>query len=308
MKFLQNYLGLTFYLLVSCLRAQTPSDSTAPQNIRANPPKGVAIFNYAEKTVVAIQDAESRMRGTLFKSVESSDNIRLKDSYASSVNVFLVRDKASGTCLLIDTGFGRRGSQLLPRLKQLGIAPEKISAVFITHIHPDHVGGLLTPEGKIAFSNAEIHIAKKEYESWKKDPGRAGFAEYFAPYRKNLVLMDYDKAYMGLVPLFFPGHTPGHTVFSMSTAQSGTSGGGRILFVGDIVHAAELQIPNYRYCAGFDMEPKTAAESRLRLLRQEGVWFGAHIPFPGAAKIVRETDRKGMERFSYSPFQAESPK
>lgn len=241
-------------------------------------------FDFPERIVVAIEDQPGRMPGALFKSIDPTKGIPAKKFYASSINVFLIKDKKSGKLFLIDAGYGRAASRLLPLLEGAGIRPETISGVFITHIHPDHVGGLTLPDGRIAFPQAKVFIARKEYEAWKSDPKRTGLAKHLTPCEKTIVLFDFGKEIpgTGLTPLLYPGHTPGHTVFDLRTGPKGE----RVTFVGDIVHAAELQLRDPSYCARFDMDPRTAVESRKKLLERGGRWFGAHIPFPGQARIA----------------------
>jgi glyoxylase-like metal-dependent hydrolase (beta-lactamase superfamily II) len=239
-------------------------------------------------SVTPIQDRPMTMPGTLFRSVDPQERFRPADAYPASLNVFLIRDESGGRCALIDAGYGRADSRLLPELARLGVKPEDISAVFITHIHPDHVGGLTTPDGTTAFPAAKVCIARKEYEAWRRDPARAGLARHLEPVGKNLVLLDYDApvAPYGLVPLCFPGHTQGHTVFRMRLETG--QGAENIHFVGDIVHAAELQIPRPEFCARFDMDMDTAVKSRRELLNGAAVWYGAHLPFPGIVRIERK--------------------
>ena len=68
-----------------------------------------------------------------------------------------------------------------------------------------------------------------------------------------------------------------------------------IYFVGDIVHAAALQIPRPQFCAGFDMSAYDAAQSRLKLLREADHWYGAHIMFPGIVRIERQKTKSGFK-------------
>ena len=58
-----------------------------------------------------------------------------------------------------------------------------------------------------------------------------------------------------------------------------------VFFVGDIVHAGELQIPHPGFCARFDRDPETAVKSRRELLERAPVWHGAHLPFPGIVRV-----------------------
>ena len=281
-------LSALFVSVSSLLLCAAPSES------------GMVTESYPDLDIVSIQDSPMTMSGSIFRSINPQANLRPAVSYRASLNVFLIRYPRTGRLALIDTGFGRADSSLLKQLARLKIKPEDISAVFITHIHPDHVGGLTTPDGKAVFPNAKIYIARREYAEWNKDPSRGRLAGHLTPYRKNLELPDYDEEVKdyGLTPLYYPGHTPGHTVFRMKISQPGNEVR-TIYFVGDIVHAAELQIPNPDFCARFDMEPETAVKSRCELLGKTVYWYGAHLPFPGIIRITRQKSPSGGDRFGF---------
>ena len=270
----------------------------AAAQIQAEPaPGGVVKYSYPERDIFSIQDQSMVMSGKMFRSVQPGEKFRPGTSYEASLNVFLIADGKSGKNYLIDAGYGKPQNQLLPQLEKMNLKPTDIDAVFITHIHPDHVGGLTTADGKPAFPQAKIYIARREYEEWLKDPKRKNLAKHLTPNQKNLVLADYDeevKPY-GLTPLCYPGHTPGHTVFRMELAQEGKPDRKIIYFVGDIVHAAALQIPRPQFCAGFDMSAYDAAQSRLKLLREADHWYGAHIMFPGIVRIERQKTKSGFK-------------
>ena len=267
-------------------------------------PSTVHLFSCDECDIYSIQDQANRMPGSLFKSIAPSDKVELQASYPSSANVFLIRKHKTGQYILIDAGFGNFRSQLFKSLAALGVAPEKISAVFITHIHPDHVGGLLAPGGRVAFPSAKVYIAKKEYLSWRQDPTRTRLVYCLRPYGNSIILLDYDKdsTRLGLIPHCYPGHTPGHTVYTCTVHHHDSENKistETLWFVGDIVHAADLQIPHPDFCARFDSDPKTAVASRKALLHGADTWFGAHLPFPGKITIVRRKADDGSERFEY---------
>lgn len=227
----------------------------------------VEVFDYPPCRIYAIRDAVNRFPASLFSSSDPEEKfVQTEDGYAGSVNVFIVEFKADGRRIMIDAGFGSPRGKLSAEMKAAGLAPESVSDIFVTHIHPDHVGGL--PE----FPKAKVHIAKAEYEAWKNDPARKGLAKYL-PDEKDLDLFDYNTALVhDLKGLEMPGHTPGHTVFEV----------GSFYFIGDLIHAAELQIAHPAFCARYDMDPKQATVSR-RLMLEHFIctWFGAHLPFPG---------------------------
>lgn len=295
----KTFIAALFCCLVPLLSGAAGAPAPDPLlKLQGSASATLKVFDLPGSIVAAIEDQPGRMPAALFRSIDPNKKVRLPNSFPSSINVFLVKNKKNGKLFLIDAGFGRPSSRLLPDLKAAGIPPGMISGILITHIHPDHVGGLTRPDGKAAFPKAKVFIARKEFEAWKSDPNRAGLAKHLAPCKNDLVLFDFDREIpgTGLVPLLYPGHTPGHTVFELQTGPKGE----RVTFAGDIVHAADLQIKAYDFCARFDMEPRTAAGSRKKLLERGGCWFGAHIPFPGRARIVRRTTDSGIAYFSYT--------
>jgi len=251
-------------------------------------PEGVVSESYSECRVISVQDQAMTMPGALFRSVGSAGAFKVAETYSASLNVFVIRHEESGRIALIDAGFGRENSRLLMKLAEIGISPATVGDVFITHMHPDHTGGLLTPAGLAAFPNAKIHIARQEYEAWKSQGARdrARVALHLQPYREKIVLEDYGKALApyGLVPLLYPGHAPGHTVYRLKVTRA-KEPARTIWFVGDIVHAADLQIAHPEFCARFDREPETAVKSRREMLANAPLWYGAHLPFPGIVRI-----------------------
>ena len=231
----------------------------------------IAQFDFGEWRVCAIQDAPTRPKASLFASVNPEEPFtQTAADYAGSVNVFIVERRNGGGRLMIDAGFGAPMGKLLETMKASGIAPESISDILVTHIHPDHVGGLR------AFPNARIHIAELEYREWRRDPGRAKLAR-FLPSEERIALFEYGREILpGVRAIKCAGHTPGHTVFAI----------GKVWFVGDIVHAVDLQIAHPDFCARYDMDPAAAAASRRRALAEfRGDWFGAHITFPGRLEV-----------------------
>ena len=238
--------------------------------------EGIRTLDFPEGRVVCIRDAAMRFPQSLFTDTGSGRR-QQADSYESSVNVFLVQRQ--GKKMLVDAGNDPSRGSLRGKLFQAGIRPEEISDIFITHIHPDHVGGLLW-NGEPLFPKATVHIAHDELEAWRKDAGRSRLAMYLEPYEARIHSFEYGKDLPGgLRPEKRAGHTPGHTIFRMTLGD-----GNEAVFIGDIVHAAELQFPFPTFCARFDMSPGEAVASRIETLRMQGILFGAHIPFPGVAQ------------------------
>lgn len=237
---------------------------------------GIQTFKLGGCKVVCIQDAPMRLPARLFSDTASTGHRLSGGFHESSVNVFLVQK--DGNAFLVDAGHDQTRGSLRGKLKQTGISPEAVSCVFITHIHPDHVGGLLW-NGKPLFPSAALYIAKEEYEAWRKDASRDSLAKYLTPYEGRIRLFEYGTALPnGVVPEKRGGHTPGHTIFRMSL-----DGRDELVFVGDIAHAVDLQFPHPTFCANYDASPAEAVASRIQTLQMKGIFFGAHFPFPGAA-------------------------
>ncbi|WP_420394186.1 MBL fold metallo-hydrolase [Acuticoccus sp.] len=219
-----------------------------------------------------------------------------------SVNAFLVR--SGGRTAIVDTGssdcMGDTLGQLPKNMAAAGVAPEDVDTVLLTHMHPDHSGGLIDPAGNAFFPNAEVVVGEADYKLWHDDAIAAAVDErrrkrYFtwsrahvAPYRDRL---RWTPAAGGevlpsvtTVPL--PGHTPGHTGYLI------TSGGDSLLIWGDTVHVPGIQVPRPDTTMVFDWDPEGAIASRRRILEmvsaEEIPVAGMHVHFPGFANVARD--------------------
>ncbi len=222
-----------------------------------------------------IQDnAELRMmpRG-LFPdaSDELMASLGLEDGVPSSVSVFLL--EKDGANILFDAGNGLPDSRLHDALDFLDMTVDDIDYVFITHLHGDHIGGLVNDSSAV-FPTAQIYLSKDEHDGWMGMDAR------------NEPVMKLCAAYEGKINLFTSGdvlpggveavdaygHTPGHTVFRY----------GDYLVAGDIMHGAALQIENPEICAAFDMDKDAAVRSRKRIMdfaAEHGLTVcGMHFP------------------------------
>ncbi len=252
--------------------------------------QGTERVKFRDCSITCIQDAESAMPSELFKDGVTGQAARPGVKYRASVNVFLIEKQKR--LFLVDAGNDQKQGSLKAKLDALKVSPDSIEGVFITHMHPDHVGGLLW-NGRPLFPKAKLYIAREEHDAWRKDARRASLAQYLEPYKGRMELFSYGKALPGgLMPIKREGHTPGHTVFRLEV-QKGTYA----LFAGDFLHAVDLQAPQPGYCASFDSDPAKAVASRLRVLNSADIIFGAHLPFPGYGRMTAEAARG----FKYSP-------
>lgn len=199
----------------------------------------------------------------------------LQDGIPSSISCFLMT--VEGKEILFDAGLGNDGSLLLKTLAEQGKKPEDIKLIYITHLHGDHIGGMIK-DGKAVFTNAEVYLNKDEYDGWKAmsaDRNKQQL-QLFELYKSQLHLFKIgDTLPAGVIPMEAYGHTPGHTVFQK----------GKVLVIGDLMHGAGLQMKYPEYCPFFDMDKEKSVESRKRILKyakENGLLMaGMHLPDPG---------------------------
>lgn len=197
--------------------------------------------------------------------------VNMPDGMPSSISAYLI--KVNGKNILFDSGLGQKANgQLLDELSKIGVTPEQIDYVYITHFHGDHIGGMLTAEGKKVFVNAEVYVSRLEKES---DLGKQDLAvQMFEQYGDKIHVFNFgDKLPEDVLAIDAVGHTPGHTVFQK----------GNLLIIGDLMHAAALQLPHPEYCANFDGDKEKAIASRKRILElaksNNLIICGMHLPY-----------------------------
>ena len=146
------------------------------------------------------------------------------------------------------------------RLKRLGIAPEDIHYLYLTHFHGDHIGGMMQGDS-VVFPNAQVYASKKEYDGWMKMPDdkKAQVVKTMDAYKDRLHLFEFGETLPGnVIACDAVGHTPGHTAYQVGT----------LLVVGDLIHGAALQIPHPEICATYDMDKEAAIQSRKKYLQE----------------------------------------
>jgi glyoxylase-like metal-dependent hydrolase (beta-lactamase superfamily II) len=224
------------------------------------------------------------------------------DDMAVSVNAFLIETPERR--YLVDAGNGAiRGpglGHLRTALGHAGCRPDDVDVVLMTHMHGDHCVGLYE-DGRAVFARAEMVVSEAERDFWADEAGlnemqrsqldfaRSAFAAYAG--RTALTTPGREVA-PGIEMVALPGHTPGHVGYLIGAAK--------VLIWGDIVHVPALQIPRPEWYFRFDADPETAIATRRRILERAAdddlIVAGAHLPFPGMARITRDG-----EQFIYLP-------
>lgn len=231
----------------------------------------------------------------------------------ASVNAYLI--KAGARLVLVDAGtgelYGPSLNKLSASLNAIGYAPEQITDILITHIHTDHTGGLMDGT-RIVFPNATLHVEKRELDFWMSASNRAAAIpfqkKYFdeaaakiAPYVKAGMVTTFSGAsalFPGIRAVPSPGHTPGHTFYVVE------SRGDKLVFWGDLVHVAEVQMPNPAVTILFDIDPAKAAAQRRKAFADAAngrYWVaGDHLSFPGVGHLRRDASGYRWIPMSYA--------
>jgi glyoxylase-like metal-dependent hydrolase (beta-lactamase superfamily II) len=220
----------------------------------------------------------------------------------TSINSFLINTGLK--LILVDAGAGRvlgptQGGRLVSNLRAAGYQPEQIDTVLLTHLHGDHSGGLVV-DGKMIFPNALVHVHQREKDFWLSDaeasnapagqkPAFVQAHDSLTPYIDAGKLRTFDGAaqlFPGVTTIPTPGHTPGHTFYSVE------SKGQKLVFWGDVIHAAEVQFPDPTVTIKYDRDFRAAAAQRATAFAEAakgGYWVAApHISFPGVGHLRSE--------------------
>jgi glyoxylase-like metal-dependent hydrolase (beta-lactamase superfamily II) len=290
-------------LAVLLMAGAAPAFAAAPQ-VRTQGP-GFYRMMLGDIEVTALLDGTHPFPiDTVMEHVSGQDVARdlaraqLAAPVQGSINAFLLN---TGTRLiLVDTGagllYGDCCGKLLANLRAAGYRPEQVDQVWLTHLHKDHVGGIVLDQ-TMAFPHAVLRVNQADAAYWL-DPASKARAPAFlrsffdsavaatAPYiaaGRFQTFSDHAELAPGMVATTARGHTEGHTIFTV------TSAGQTLLAWGDIVHVAAIQLQQPGATVKYDTDAGAAAASRRALLDQaastHALIGAAHIAFPGLGHI-----------------------
>ena len=230
-----------------------------------------------------------------------------------TVSCFLVQ--GGGKRILVDAGAGAAYGHVLghagERLAALGVGPETIDTVLVTHAHVDHVHGLLAADGSARYPNAEIVLNAAEAGFWLNKDVQAqapeSAQEYFgiaqrslAPYAaRTRTITDGQEAVPGITAVHLPGHTPGHTGWLIA------SGGDSLLIWGDVVHLPGIQFARPEAGMAFDIDVELGRATRARALDMVATdrlrLAGMHLDFPAFGHVRRAGGAYAFEPIVWAP-------
>jgi len=218
----------------------------------------------------------------------------------------LVRDQlpSTWTCLLVDTGEVKllvdtgigggnpNGGQLLPQLERSGSRPEDIDIVFLTHAHPDHLGGCVGEDGKPVFTRAQYVICEREFEFWTAKRGDSD--ERMAQFTRQKLLAIEDQMELvegnsdllpGVRTIEAYGHTPGHLGLEIRSQDE------TLLCLADSV-LNPLHLEHPQWYSRVDVLPEQMITTRVRLLeraaREKTLVLFFHFEFPSLGHMEHD--------------------
>ncbi len=275
--------------------------------------------------VTALYDGAISLDAGLLKGIDSPDLQSLLarmfvptsgNGVQTAVNGFLVN--TGKNLILVDAGaaqcFGPTLGQIRANIQAAGYDAAQVDTVLLTHLHGDHACGIATQDGKPAFPNATVHVAKDEAGFWlnketaaqaPKDaqPFFEAAQKSVAPYLATGKLKQFeagDTVVPGVVSVPLPGHTPGHGGYQLA------SQGQQLLIWGDVIHSHSVQFMRPEVSIEFDVDQPMAVVSRKKILAQadaEKLWIaGAHLPFPGIGHVRKEGSGYRWIPTEYSPL------
>lgn len=277
---------------VACLAICGSASAAAPTAASAPPPDGPVAhsFRLGSFEVTSLRDKVRSMPNDakVFGSDQGVDAVAAvlaaagapTDRIAIDVDALLVKDGKKN--ILLDTGLGPPAQGLLQEsLAKAGVKPDQINDVLITHVHGDHIGGLVTPEGTQAFPKAKVHISAPDWAWLQGQEKMAALVKVIKP--QVVTFKPGDKVAPGIRSVPLKGHTPGHVGYQIVSGKS------RMLDVGDLVHNPIISLTKPEWAITFDNDRDEGIATRrvelAKLAKDHETIFAPHFPFPGVGTI-----------------------
>jgi glyoxylase-like metal-dependent hydrolase (beta-lactamase superfamily II) len=231
-----------------------------------------------------------------------AENFILNDAVDAAINILVI--KKEKRTIIIDTGsgaaIGDQAGRFLKNLNSAGISAEEITDVFITHLHVDHIGGILEVDGTLVYKNAAYHLSQKEYNFWmsnnpdfsksknkNSNEGSVVLARNtISAIQDKLKLYNFGETLFDcLTANLAEGHTPGHPVLKIfSENQSFTH-------IVDTVHTT-LLLSHPEWGTQWDIDFDKGISTRKKILQEQSMskslTMSCHLPWPGLGYISKK--------------------
>lgn len=319
-------------LLALSLTGATTLTAMSPAVAHAEPPAqqktqvpGYYRMKLGDFEVTALFDGTTDLNVKLLKggSTKEIENLLARmfvsttPGMQTAVNAFLIH--TGDHLVLVDTGtakfFGPALGAILDNIRASGYDPAQIDTVLLTHLHPDHAAGLLTPDGKVAFPNADVRASQAEAAYWLDEQIAAKAPEgaqpmfklardSVAPYKAAGHFKPYtpgETLFPGVSVMPAVGHTPGHSAYLFTSKDQ------NLLVWGDIVHSHATQFAKPDIAIEFDTDSKQAIATRKKIFADAAknkYWVaGMHLPFPGIGHVRTEGSGYAWVPVEFSPIR-----
>lgn len=297
-------------LAASAAASPAAAQPPAPSAAASGQAPGFYRYRLGDMEITAINDGyATRPLEGFIRNAELADVKRaMAESFLSEsalqITFTTLVVRSGGRTILLDTGNGDSGAPTsgtwMKNFRAAGFDPDAVDTVVISHFHGDHINGLRRKDGSAVFPKAEIVVPEAEWAFWMDDaraagapdglkPVFAGARRVFGPIAKDVRrIADGREAVAGVRALAAYGHTPGHTVYRLS------SGSAAMVFVADITNHPALFVRHPEWSAVFDVEAERARETRIRMLdmaaadRVQVAFY--HAPFPATGHVAKRQD------------------
>lgn len=306
------------FSVIILLGVVPPVQAEAPKVLTQAP--GYYRYQLGQFEITALYDGAIELDIKLLKNTTPADLDRLlarmfvgNPTMQTAVNGYLIN--TGDHLVLVDTGaaklFGPSLGYILENMKAAGYEPAQVDTVVITHMHPDHIGGLGDAGGQPIFPKAKVLVSRVDSEFWLSrqtaDSSPPNIQPMFkmardsaAPYLASGQWQTFAEDSVlvpGIKAVRANGHTPGHTAYAVE------SDGQKLLIWGDLVHAHAVQFAKPGVSIEFDIDQKQAIATRRSIMKamatSKSLVAGMHLPFPGIGHVRAE----GKGGYSWVPIE-----
>jgi glyoxylase-like metal-dependent hydrolase (beta-lactamase superfamily II) len=314
-----NRFRLMLALVATLLLTLAPFARAEAPKVQTQVP-GYYRMQLGQFEITALYDGAIELDTKLLKNAKPADLNRLlsrmfvgNPKMQTAVNAYLINTGAH--LVLVDAGaakmFGPTLGYVLQNMKAAGYEPAQVDTVIITHLHGDHIGGLIDAKSQPLFPKATVWVSKADSDFWLSQKAADAAPEKMQPFFK--MARDIAASYLAtgqwktfsegstLVPgiraVKANGHTPGHTAYAVESEEQ------KLLIWGDLVHAHAVQFARPGVSIEFDVDRKQAVATRRSIMKamaaSKSLVAGMHLPFPGIGHV--RSDGKGS--YTWVPIE-----